>query len=246
MSTSSFRLPPAVRAGLRRRAGLAVCLGALLIGFGGVQSVAVMADEAAPTESAAANRSSATAAVEEGGDEAVEEAEGSDGHVLPELSVEPLRFPIYPEDRPAWIDEPPRSEEGERLWPVVSVPCLDRERCHESLRTQVEIALGLFAEETFGRGECSFSLPAGWVDEALADRVRRYEGKLETSDGEMFEAAALLRFDDDFRARLHRVWKDQQVAHRLAGLGLLGGGSFVLLLGLSFLLRCAGVRPASQ
>ncbi len=229
MSTSSPPPPPppATPRRLRRSDLLIACLWAGLIALGGLPSVTAAGDDGEAT---------AVAGPAEEGDP-------------PELSVAPLRFPAYPEDRPAWIDQPPRMEADEQLWPVVSVPSLDRQRCRESLRTQVEIAIGQFAEESFGSAadpptEASFTIPEAWVAEALANSPRRYEGQLETSDGEMFEAAALLRFDQAFRGRLQQAWKDQQVARRLSGLGLLGGSSFVLLIGLSFLLRCAGVRKA--
>lgn len=181
-------------------------------------------------------------------DDSVTSADQGNGKQAPtELSVAPLAFPSYPADRPHWIDQAPELGGAVHRWPVVSVPSLSPERCRENLREQTEIAIAAYAshlcdQDPRGDVVTRFHIRNAWVQAVLENAERRYLGTVETSDGEMHEEAALLRFDEAFQEVLHNEWRNQQVRRRLTGLGLLGGGSMALLVGFSVVLRRAGSR----
>jgi flagellar biosynthesis GTPase FlhF len=148
------------------------------------------------------------------------------------LSVAPMNQPIYPADRPSWIDGSPDLENDPVVWPVKSLLRSSPEEAAESLNVQVRGALEAYAEHLLGpeaasqlAGHAMLSLESDWVTQA-----DRYRGQAERGQETVYEEAVLLRIDDRLNRRLRTAWKEHQTSERLGVVGAVSGASLCLLL----------------
>lgn len=183
-------------------------------------------------EQDAAPRSDAGAA-------AIANAEVSEDTDVSSLSVAPLGHQIYPEDRPAWIVEEPVLEGSVHRWPVVSVPSLTRGSSRKDLQRQTRAAVDAYVAQMLDDPTAADRIHFSdeHIEMKLVNPLRRYEGKVVVSDGEMFEDAVELEFDKAFRSAVKEQYRDVVLERRLASVGVLGGGAFFLIAGLSGLTK---------
>ncbi|WP_417746848.1 hypothetical protein [Rosistilla oblonga] len=163
-----------------------------------------------------------------------------------ELSTAPLDYPIYPEDRPMWVDQPDKIGDDWAELVVQSVPSLSADSSRESLLQQQKIALIAYIDQALGfpgAGE-KIAVPAEQIASGLVDPDRTYNGKLTTSTGEMFQHASVLVLDDDFHSEITQQWQALEVGQRLKGLGVLAALALVGLSGLTVLLK--SISPRSK
>ncbi|QDS91256.1 hypothetical protein EC9_54800 [Rosistilla ulvae] len=165
-----------------------------------------------------------------------------------ELSTAPQDYPIYPEDRPMWVDQPDKIGDDWAELVVQSVPSLSADSSRESLLQQQKIALIAYIDQALGfpgAGE-KIVVPAEQIASGLVDPDRTYNGKLTTSTGEMFQHASVLVLDDDFHSQITQQWQSLEVAQRLKGLGVLAALALVGLSGLTVLLKSISPRPKAE
>lgn len=156
------------------------------------------------------------------------------------LSVAPLDQPIYPEDRPRWIDDPPQlGGEGNEVWPVQSLLRATPEEARESLRVQMQGAAAAYSEQFLGdqrAGLLGDAVPRRWeLDEVPAED--RYSGTVKVGDQTLYEEAVRLRFDEPYRQQLAAAWQEQEVERRLSFMGIAGGAALCVLLAGTGLVR---------
>ena len=144
------------------------------------------------------------------------------------LSVPPLDFATYPNDRPAWIDEPT----GPRVM-VVKTGLVDS---LETAEQQIK-PLAVAAIETQARLVVDV-IPRNYdIDaESLIDDVVqwRYSGSATRGGETAYEAAYLLRFDDDVVQKFQVVASAQERRDRVAALGvcaMLGAALLAMMTG---------------
>lgn len=222
-----------------RACRIALLLGITLGFIAGVSSSSFADD--ANAKSAAAESSETNSAPS---DEGSSDKKGDDKSQPHELSTAPLDYPIYPEDRPMWVDQPDKIGQDWAELVVQSVPSLSAESSRESLQQQQKIALTAYIDQWIGVPEAGTQLiqQAGQIASGLVDQQRTYDGKLTTSTGEMYQHASVLVLDNDFHTQITEQWKALEVARRLKGLGVLAALGLVGLSGLTMLLKTISPR----
>lgn len=169
----------------------------------------------------------------------------SDEQAAHTLSVAPLDQPVYPADRPSWIDDPPQlGGEGDEVWPVHSLLRPTAEEARESLQVQMQGAAAAYAEQFLGArraGRLGESALRHWELDEIASEDR-YSGTVKVGEQTMYEEAVRLRFDEPYRQHLAAAWQEREVGRRLSFMGITGGaGLCVLLAGTGFIRRMS--RP---
>lgn len=159
---------------------------------------------------------------------------------ITDLSVAPLQQTVFPDDRPAWIEADPDLTGQVHRWPVVSLPALTEEASQHSLEVQSLVAVEAYLEQylagySVNRHGALFDQE--YVQRHLLDGDQHYHGRVTTSSGPMHEHAVQLRFDPDFRREAEARFQNIELEARLVMLAVLGGGSLVVLLGVSTLLK---------
>lgn len=166
-----------------------------------------------------------------------------------ELSVAPNTYPVYPDNRPVWVDHPGPEDEGDAVrWTIASIPMSSRDASEAALRIQMRDALARYAKQAFG-ADVSISpaaLSDEWIEKYLVDPTRRYSGTFETTDGLMYEDAVQLVFDRGVQPELRKAVQQVQteirervLQQRLGRLGALGGIALLGMAGLSVVMRGA-------
>lgn len=156
------------------------------------------------------------------------------------LSVAPLDQPVYPEDRPQWIDDPPQlGGEGDEVWPVQSLLRATPEEARESLRVQMQGAAAAYAEQFLGDERAHLlgdSALWHWeLDEIPAHD--RYSGTVKVGEQTIYEEAVRLRFDEPYRQHMAAAWQEREVGRRLSFMGMAGGAGLCVLLAGTGLIR---------
>lgn len=193
----------------------------LLVGLLSVSVLGVF-----PAIANAADQSDSAQGITEQGGDTQEAAVPSVADSTP-LSIQPLDQKTFPKDRPSWIDELPKFDEESRAiaeWPVTSGPTVTAEIASEVLEAQVHGALEAYAERILGReaaieflGEAHFGFEGNVVEQ--------YDGAFQLGNETVYEAAALLEFDERDAAMLREAWmawqREKRMPWLLTGVGAL-------------------------
>jgi hypothetical protein len=142
----------------------------------------------------------------------------------PELSVAPLQYVTYPDDRPSWIQREPDLDSAVHTWVVTTSGCESIEQCEAELVVFKRAAVALYIKETTGWVCDDDFLDDRWIEDQLV--ARRYVGTLVKGDDRLNEIAVELEFDAESRQRIQRAQKDCIVNDRLRATG----GLFALAL----------------
>ena len=191
-----------------------------VIGLGVLPLSANAADQGSPGQGIA----------EQGRDERGRDEQGTEEPAVADstpLSIQPLDQKTYPKDRPEWIDALPQFDEESLAiadWPVTSGPTVTAEIASEVLEAQIHGAFEAYAERILGReaameflGEAHFSFEDNVVEQ--------YEGAFQLGNETVYEAAALLKFDERDAAMLQKAWmawqREKRMPWLLSGVGAL-------------------------
>lgn len=143
------------------------------------------------------------------------------------LSIQPLDQKTYPKDRPEWIDALPEFDEESYAiarWPVTSGPTVTAEAASQVLEMQMHGAFEAYAERILGREVAMELLGEAHLAYEFSV-VEQYEGALQLGNETVYEAAALLEFDERDAAILEDAWMARQREKRmpwlLSGVGAL-------------------------
>ncbi|MCM2373260.1 hypothetical protein [Aporhodopirellula aestuarii] len=172
------------------------------------------------------------------------------------LSVPPLDHVDYPLDRPTWIDEgrsPMDPVDGEDVFIAVSSgPAPSPEAAVEMMEVMALGAVENYVDQKLQGlsreiDAAEIGVELDWVRDELISR--RYDGTVKTGDVVQYESACLLRIDKSHQQVLDRLIQNQQLQHRLAAVGILGGMCLAGLLSGSILfgwLSSRQQRPVAQ
>jgi len=158
------------------------------------------------------------------------------------LSVAPLDFIEYPEDRPAWVGHPTDFEEDTHTIVVVSGPCETPEESIAELKLMQRAAVSTYISRiTDSGGEFDFyPISDESIDRQLV--VRRYSGQVTQGDMTQYEDAVELAFTEEKRQEIKAAWNKLAVRDRLGALGVIVFGGLVVLLCSSALVGMASRR----
>jgi hypothetical protein len=149
-------------------------------------------------------------------------ADGSDAAVRAELSVAPLSHVVYPEDRPAWIEQSPDLQSDPHTWVVTTAGYESLSQCEEELAVLTPAAVSLYIKETADWVCPEEFLDPQWIDDQLIGK--RYVGTFHRGDAEWHEIAVELQFDGEARRRIAEAKQNSVVRERLQA----AGGLFAL------------------
>ncbi len=168
----------------------------------------------AESEASATSLTTAEASVADA--EPADEKDNKAKKKLVELSVAPESLPLYPDDRPAWISEPPGMDGSEYVW-VVQTSQESVDKCEVAIEVLKRATVRLYVQDLTGWACDDDVLPADWVNDTLV--AKSYLGTLTQGDRELHEIATELRFDSEARERIRSAHKNSVVKERLAASG---------------------------
>lgn len=210
------------------------CVLGLAIAMAGVSS-AYAIDGGDEAESADSTQAEVSSDIELDIDAAVDSSER-----IADLSVDPTGDLVYPDDRPAWLDQAPTLDDKPAVWPVKSLLCESPEKARESLEIQVQGAMAAYAELALRELVGDDEVNAGAADRLIGSKLlavdldsnslEHYAGTVEDGGATRYEEAVKLTFDQKFDRRLVRAWKEHEVEGRLTTLGFAGGAGLCLLM----------------
>jgi hypothetical protein len=140
---------------------------------------------------------------------------------------EPVRV-VYPDDRPEWVEAAATSQltkaQGriDRI-AVSSGPHFSQGEARRQLEEAIDQAAADYLNRHLGSNHA-----ARFVTYAVAP-VETYEERPEFSVGPMYQAHALLEFNESFRRQAENDWKEALTLSRLLKTGLGGAAMLVLL-----------------
>ncbi|KAA5543801.1 hypothetical protein FYK55_11545 [Roseiconus nitratireducens] len=134
-----------------------------------------------------------------------------------ELSVAPLDHVVYPDDRPAWVDQEPDLKSPVHTWVVVTSGCETMQQCEAELDVLQRAAVALYVKERTGWVCDDAMLDGQWIDDELVGR--RYVGDLVRGDQALKEIAVELQFGPEQQQKILRAWKNAEVGDRLRATG---------------------------
>jgi hypothetical protein len=135
---------------------------------------------------------------------------------------EPVRV-VYPDDRPAWVESSQvREGEIDRI-AVSSGPHFSQGEARRQLEEAIKQAADEYVNHHLGSNHA-----ARFISYEVAP-VETYEERPEFSVGPMYQAHALLGFDEAFRTKAERDWREALTLSRLLKTGLGGAAMLVLL-----------------
>jgi hypothetical protein len=129
--------------------------------------------------------------------------------------------------RPDWVDRPAMLEEQTYRVEVKSGLYVTPAECQRGLNAAIAAAVERYVTIYFGdeRAAALVNLEPAYLRQHLI-RQPLYAETVDASVGPMQQLHALLEFDDEMRAELHRLWRQAFVSDRLRYVG----GAFSLLL----------------
>jgi hypothetical protein len=136
--------------------------------------------------------------------------------------TEPVRV-VYPDDRPKWVEAPPAREGEIDRVAVSSGPHFSQGEARRQLEEAIKQAADEYVNRHLGSNHA-----ARFITYSIAP-VETYEERPEFSVGPMNQAHALLQFDEAFRTKAERDWKEALTLSRLLKTGLGGAAMLVLL-----------------
>ncbi len=129
----------------------------------------------------------------------------------------------YPDDRPAWVAVQHAREGSVDLLAVSSGPHYTRGQCRLALDDEIRKATAQYVNDHLGARQTetflSYEVPPS----------ARYDEEVVFSFGPMHQSHALLKFDDGFRRRVERDWKDTIALGRLFKTGFAAAAVLALL-----------------
>ena len=162
-----------------------------------------------------------------------------------ELSVAPLDYVEYPDDRPEWINQANEIGPARSRFVVVSGPCDTPEESLEELLIMQRAALETYISSVTGADSTYNFYPL--TDERIRRFVKRsYEGEVNQGSMTRYEHAVEVDIDAEDRAQIEEAWKSTEVRPRLGALSMAIFGGFFLLIGSSAVLGIATKRVESR
>ncbi len=161
--------------------------------------------------------------------------------------VDPSR--IIPPGRPDWVEQPMQwNSDGTCQLAISSGPYDRTIDCQQAIDTQVEEAVGEFANELLGDPRAAQILASDLHSLHKSVVAETYQEQLTPSIGVMHQWHALLKFDQSLQQKLRELWRVQQQVSRLvyavAGFVGLLGLMMVGYVGLALMGRKAGAVAA--
>lgn len=146
-----------------------------------------------------------------------------------ELSVPPLDHVAYPESRAVWIGNPVQESENVSTFVVVSGPCETRDESLRELKVMRRAALSTFIDNLVGTiGSVGFyQISDKRFDEELT--LRRYSGEVTVGGTTQYEDAVEIQITESERDAILDAWKNTKVRQRMATLGVVTAGGFLVL-----------------
>lgn len=158
---------------------------------------------------------------------------------------------VYPDDRPAWLDDQPTTSDSLDTWTVVTPPLSTPELCGEALRVQLRAAAETYLETLLDDPQIASQLHLD--DDWIAERIsaeHRYRGSVGGGLQPRHEAAAQLHFLPEDRQWLLRQATELEQRKRLRQLAVVttagGCGLFGFTAALSLWRRRVELRSSSQ